>query len=264
MKQRFIFVLIVACYFINLIYYYFILLFENINEDEIAFFDSKSIKKSFNCNPIYNSNKQYSVKINGVNYPKFVPLYQNKSINFDCLNSLAKNKPPKRILLWNKFFGSNYDDYGLGKKKPFIQHQCPVNNCELTMDKTLVNHSDFVVVHMMIHHDPIDKFPAFRPPNQRWIFLMFEPPVHTSHDDDFLPFESVFNLTATYKRNSDFNSVYYSFSRFEWGKNNSFNSTIDYHGRKTKFAVALISNCEATSERLRYKIILVKYKSCTF
>ena len=247
MKQSYVFLFITTCYTTNLIYYYLILC----NDNELSFVESKN--NFFNCSPIFKNYSQYSVNIGGIKYPKFVPLYQNKSINFECLNFCAKNKPPKRILLWNTFFGSNYDDYGLGKIKPFRRQQCPVYNCELTMDKSLLNESDFVVVHMMIYHDPIEPIPRFRPHNQRWIFLMFEPPVHTRYKHDYLPFKSVFNLTATYKINSDFNSVYYSFSRFEWAKNESIDSTIDYHGLKTKFAAALISNCEATSQRIKYK-----------
>ena len=133
-----------------------------------------------------------------------------------------------------------------------MRNHCPAYNCELTMNKSLVNESDFVVVHMMIHDDRIEHIPRFRPANQRWIFLMFEPPVHTRHDDDYLSFRAIFNLTATYKLQSDFNSIYHAFSRFEWAENKSFNYNFDYHARKTKFATALISNCEATSERLRY------------
>lgn len=247
MKKSFYFLFFMVFYTSNLIYYYFTLCDDN----KISFFQSKT--NSFNCSLIYKKYSQYSVNIDGIQYPKFVPLYQNKSINFECLNLLARNKSPKRILLWNKFFGTNYDDYGLGKINSFKRQKCPVYNCELTMDKSLLNESDFVVVHMMIYHDPIEPIPLFRPLNQRWIFLMFEPPVHTRHKHDYLPFNSVFNLTATYKLNSDFNSVYYSFSRFEWSKNESFDSKLDYHGLKSKFAAALISNCEATSQRLKYK-----------
>ena len=42
--------------------------------------------------PIFEKNVQYSTVIDGVKYPKFVPLHLNTSIDFDCLNSNNESK----------------------------------------------------------------------------------------------------------------------------------------------------------------------------
>ena len=125
------------------------------------------------CPILYNKSHQYYALIDGVVYPKSVPLYQNKSINFDCLNLHSRDKKSKTILFWNTFFHSNHTE---GKIEPFRKMNCPVVNCEITMNRSLLNESDYVVVHMMPNHDPIDPIPSFRPLNQRWIFFLYEPP----------------------------------------------------------------------------------------
>lgn len=56
------------------------------------------------CPILYNKSHQYYALIDGVVYPKSVPLYQNKSINFDCLNLHSRDKKLKTILFWNTFF----------------------------------------------------------------------------------------------------------------------------------------------------------------
>lgn len=54
------------------------------------------------CQLIIKDYKQYTVKIDGVSYPQYLYLSQNKSINYDCLNN---STPLKKILAWNKFYG---------------------------------------------------------------------------------------------------------------------------------------------------------------
>ena len=206
-----------------------------------------------NCRPILENSLQYYADINGVVYPKSVPLFLNKSINFDCLNSNDQEKPPKIILFWNKFFNGDYTNYGLGKIEPFKKMQCPVYNCELTMNKSLVNVADYVVVHMMPNRDPIDSIPTFRPSYQRWIFLLYESPaIYAIHD--YSVYNSMFNLTATYRIGSDFEWFYYSIAKVDWARNESFDENWDYLEGKSesKMAVALISNCWSKSGRIDY------------
>ncbi len=72
--------------------------------------DSYSHKLAPNCS-LYNRNaSQFYVNMSGIQYPLHVPLFYNKTINFECLNTLNKRN---RILLWNPFF--NDKTYGYGK-----------------------------------------------------------------------------------------------------------------------------------------------------
>ncbi len=115
------------------------------------------------CDPVYQEQKnQYQVEIDGEMYPKYVPNYLNWSLNFKCLNSGRM----KTILLWNTYFGSPYYYFGLGQRAPFVYNKCPVTSCELTNDKSRINNSHLVVVHLI---DKVTELPKTRPANQRWV-----------------------------------------------------------------------------------------------
>lgn len=236
---------------ITLIYFYLILSKIHTSKDYLYLNNNSA------CKPFYSNTNQYYAIIDGVQYPKSVPYYQNKSINFECLNANARSKPLKRILLWNTFFNTNYSGYGLGKIEPFVQNKCPVYSCELTVDRSLVNQSDYVVVHMLLGADFIEPIPKFRHSNQTWVFLLLESPENTKNN--FSDFQSVFSLTATYKLESEFRSFYYSQARMEWALNEKFDKNRDYQEGKTKLAAALISNCGAKSPRSEYINNLKKY-----
>ena len=76
--------------------------------------------------------KQFKVEIDGVRYPQLVPLRDNATIDFDCIN---KGKNPKLILLWTPFYDRDDFYFGLGKFEPFKKHRCPAYNCEVKKDK---------------------------------------------------------------------------------------------------------------------------------
>ena len=180
------------------------------------------------CSPIdENYNQEYTI-IDGVQYPKSVPIYLNYSINFECLN---KNKI-KRILFWSRFwnmFGKN-----IGERLPFEQRNCPVTNCDLTDDRNKLNESDLVLVHMW---NKVDDPPAFRPPNQRWVFMLYESPIRTNRN--LGKWNNIFNMTSTYLIDSDFPGYYESNAHFYWKENKAFNENFDFYGNRTKFAAAV-------------------------
>ena len=70
--------------------------------------------------------------------------------------------------------------------------------------------------------------------------------------------DNFFNLTVSYKHDSDF-PHYYEGLLGNWKKNPNFNKTYDVHGQKEKFAVALIGNCHDKSRRLELIEQLRKY-----
>lgn len=80
------------------------------------------------------------------------------------------------ILAWNKFYGETNFGYGLGRVQPFINHNCPVTNCELTMDKSRLEEADYVIVHMS---DRFDHIPTHRNQKTRWVWMLIESQYYT-------------------------------------------------------------------------------------
>jgi hypothetical protein len=118
----------------------------------------------FSCN-IFTSQKPFYA-IDGETYPKVTPMYHNSSINLTCLN---KNKVvgSKRILIWNSTPFKNYLEKvvvsnlkkGLTSKHIFNELKCPVNNCEVTINRSMLSQSSMVIFHI---RNSIDKFPSYR------------------------------------------------------------------------------------------------------
>ena len=212
--------------------------------------------KQQSCDIIHKDYNQYYHDFDGVKYPQYLYLSQNYSINFDCLNN---SSPMKQILVWTKFYGGADFGYGIGKVKPFKDHNCPVTNCELTNDKDRVNQSDFVLVWLT---DNLEKeIPKMRPEKQRWVAGVIESPIHTP---SYTRFNGVFNLTADYQIESEFGINYESQKRFLWGLNATFDESHDFSQGKTGFIGALISNCNAWhNKRLEYINNLRKYVDVT-
>jgi hypothetical protein len=207
--------------------------------------NSNSIKqKSSTCTIIKPNIEHFRVTIDGLVYPHRVPLYQNKSLDYKCMKS--KNTKQKLILFWTKWFNDPTFEYGVGKYEPFKRNGCPIDNCEITTDKNRLNESDFVVVHM---RDQIENIPdQHMNHHARWIFLLYESPVHSP---SFSEFNNKFSLSATYRLDSDFSEIYHD-TDFEWSANEHFNANEDLLNGKTEFAAAIVSNCDAPSRRLEY------------
>jgi hypothetical protein len=210
------------------------------------------------CQIIRPRVQQYRVTIDGVEYPRYVPLLHNKSLDFGCMRKI--NSKPKLILFWTTYFADEKWWYGLGKTEPFARHRCPVDNCELTSNKSRLNESDFVVFHMYEWVNSKYSIEKIVRPNQdqRWIFWIHEPPMqlHTHESRigtpvDFSGFKNLFNLSATYRLETDITSFYYE-SDFVFDYNPDFDVNRDFSSGKTKFAVMVASNCKAQSGRLEY------------
>ena len=199
----------------------------------------------FSCEPIFQDQKQFTVEIENETYPKRVPLFYNSSINFACLN---KNRKKPVILFWNPFFSDPF--YGFQNQSMSVKIDgCPVTNCEATIDKLRIDESSLVVTHMRDSFN-ISSLSNYRPASWRTVFLIYESPFHTPrfpHSE----YKNFYNLTSTYKLDSDFPHFYEK--GLHWKENTNFDKDFDFHGAKTKFAAALISNCDdSKSGRLEY------------
>jgi alpha-1,3-fucosyltransferase len=231
------------------------------NLKEISFIKLKPTQQyevdpeaTLKCSIFNTSAKQFRVFINNDFYPKVVPLYHNKTINFDCLKRSNKTK---KILMWTKFNGLPFRVYGFGYKKPFENHRCPITNCELTNDRKLINESDLVLFHLRnkINYLPTNETVLNK--RQRWVHFIYESPIHCHLCDAY---DNTFNLTATYTLESDFTSIYWTDSGLYWEENPDYQDK-DVYSTKTNFSFALISWCSKSNGRFKYINELEKYIS---
>ncbi len=158
---------------------------------------------------------------------------------------------------------------------------CPFlsNQCEITIDKKRFSEADAVVYHMG-EEDSIDRniVKKKRHPKQRFVFALWEPPVHTKNLHSYREF---FNWTMTYRFQSHIVASYYSahpyihtsseFYRLMLRENatKKLNLTfqkIDHRPsdeilkkKKLGTAAALISNCGGRSDRLAFIKELKRY-----
>jgi len=197
------------------------------------------------CKFIRENVSQNYVNFNGITYPKFVQPSENKSYDFDCMNRYNNDKK-KLILFWNTYFGRKDFYFGIGNGTLFKRSMCPVHNCETTNDRTRLNESSMILFHM---RDNIDELPKFRRSAQRWVFVLDESQVHSS---DYTIYNGLFNITSTFKRDSNLTSTYYSKANFHWKENEDFDEDFDFSAGKTECAFAIITNCGDMSGRLKY------------
>ena len=193
------------------------------NKIETSVIEPKEILGVNGCKIIDYKFKQHTVNIDGVQYPKYLFLSQNKSINYECLN---KSSPLKKILAWNKFYGERFMGYGGGPVTPFVNKNCPVTNCEVIEDKSKLNEADLVVILMT---DPIETQPprTRTSPKERWVFSTIESPFY--HPESYSNWNGFFNYTSDYLIGSDFGINYESQKRFLWALNNSFDENYNFH-----------------------------------
>ena len=126
----------------------------------------------------------------------------------------------KKILIYTPLFGSipwrqipynyNFTD--------FDGTRCPVYDCIATYDKGQLSSSDLVVFYgrdlpSTDHMKSISK--SERSPNQHWLFFMHESPVHSYFNAPSL--NGVFNLTASYRSDSDILVTYWYYDPLQDG-----------------------------------------------
>ncbi|XP_066255401.1 glycoprotein 3-alpha-L-fucosyltransferase A-like [Euwallacea similis] len=151
--------------------------------------------------------------------------------------------PEKTILLFN----------GMGtwgqKAGSATFHQCPVNRCSLTPDRSRAADADAI-----LFKDHV-AYPGYeRPMNQVWILYLLECPYHTQT----VKAPDAINWTATYRRDSDIVAPYERWTYFDPEVKQKVQNK-DYAGNKTKKVAWFVSNCGARNNRLQYARELGKY-----
>jgi len=206
-------------------------------------------KPSFHhtCN-LFTNKKNIQIRLDDVEYPQVIPLFENRSIDFDCLKTLSNQTQPKTILMWNKLKGPPLISYEFGLRSPFVNLNCPIVNCELTNNRSKLNESQLVLFHL---RNEIDHFPIRANLDQRFVHVIYESPVHCHLCNKF---GNQFNLSATYTSDSDYTSLYLTDSGLYWTLTNENYDQIDVYSTKDSnhFAAALISNCNSKNLRDEY------------
>jgi hypothetical protein len=207
--------------------------------DPIAL-DQNHTKDDKKCSIINEHAEQFYAEIGGERYPKLVPAYYNTSINFTCLSE-SSNTTKKILILYPAREIYLYDE------KTFLAN-CPITNCEISRNWSYLKDSDLVLVQTGYYMNRSDFPPKNMSSKTRLVYLTAESMVHT-YSPFFKKLNGVFNLTATFKFDSDFVSMYYSKIGFKWQLNKTFDPNHDFLSGKTNLAYILLSNCYSHSNR---------------
>ena len=186
-----------------------------------------------------------------------VNILTNRTIPKNLL-PLPRNKSKAVVLVYTKFSnvqkwinerGSCYD---MNHPKP---KECPLlDKFELTYDKERFTESDFVVFEAreMPALEHVKMLLSERPKSQRWVFALWESPNHFSNTK---PLHGLFNLTWTYRSDSDIWSPYGSYILLSTEvpmSGNKKGTTSDFTRGKSKLVAWMVSNCGA---KLRRKFV---------
>ncbi|OQV17659.1 putative Alpha-(1,3)-fucosyltransferase C [Hypsibius exemplaris] len=160
---------------------------------------------------------------------------------------MALGDTRKVILFWTKFFG---DDFSTHINFDVV-NSCPVHNCFLTSDRSYLHDSTAVVFHADLEATDL---PLTRSVNQSFVFYLLESPFKHLGRFRQQPYKGYFNLTWTYRHDSDVLATYYM---------NSYQPNLGgdraSRAKKKNKALALISNCQAPSNRDLYISELLQY-----
>jgi len=135
------------------------------------------------------------------------PCLTKQEPDVDATPEISTSNERKLILRWTEYYGKAW--VVPSGSHMFEQLSCPERRCMLTDDKTQLNISDAVLVHMRDIQAP-HQLPRYRSFDQRWIFYLLESPYHTGIN--LSQFNGLFNWTSTYSSESDIPSPYGSFT----------------------------------------------------
>ncbi|KAK9719064.1 Glycosyltransferase family 10 (fucosyltransferase) C-term [Popillia japonica] len=130
-------------------------------------------------------------------------------------------------------------------------HECPINRCTLTDDRSRSVDADAIIYKDHFTHPGV-----MRPSKQVWILYFLECPYHTQN----VKLHDVFNWTATYRRDSDIVAPYERWTYYN-PEVRQMPQARDYAANKTKKVAWFVSNCGARNGRLAYARELAKHIS---
>ncbi|XP_033761119.1 glycoprotein 3-alpha-L-fucosyltransferase A-like [Pecten maximus] len=136
-----------------------------------------------------------------------------------------------------------------------IFSKCPVKHCTIVEDID-VPHIDAKMWNMQFSHMDVPRFDPSRTKNanQVWIIYNLESPLATP---DYYLLDSLFNWTASYRRDSTIVTPYERWRPKEDAKPSK--KKRNYAAGKSRKAAIFISNCDTTNGRMDYVHELQKY-----
>ncbi|VDP00346.1 unnamed protein product [Soboliphyme baturini] len=180
-----------------------------------------------------------------------VTIFEQNISPFRSKRYKLENQALVVILDWTFFFSTPLES--------FINssiHRCPTTICQVTSDKTLLNSSHVVFFHER-NFDPMD-LPNYRHPSQLFVIANWEAPLHISGSTAFIE-HNFFNLTMTYRRDSDIFSPYMLVEKNKNVLQQNDEQLTKLAKGKTKHIAWFVSNCHTSSGRELYVKQLQKY-----
>lgn len=148
----------------------------------------------------------------------------------------TKSDPETIILIWMWPFGA-----------PFTMEPCTkynIDGCRLTDDKNLYNQADGVMIHHRDIRGDLSNIPQQpRPVFQKWVWWNMESPTHSPN---YPKLKEMFNLTSSYRRDSDIPVPYGSIVQT---KGKEINYTIP---KKDKLVCWIVSNWNPNYKRTHF------------
>ena len=166
--------------------------------------------------------------------------------NNNSASAPAADRPKTVILVYTTFWG---DVHWVNKGERCVwyepeERQCPLDLFEITVDRKRFAESDLVIFHSvnMPGVNELKSLLTSRPTSQRWVYAMWESPVLTPNPS---PLNGLFNLTWTYRTDSDFWGPYGNYEPLsqEEMKKNEMASVTDHTQGKSELVAWMVSNC---------------------
>ncbi|KAL6427436.1 hypothetical protein ACFW04_008756 [Cataglyphis niger] len=185
-----------------------------------------------------------------------------------------REKGIKTVLLWNTMFGRK--DFYFGKGDIF--RNCPINKCKIVNKRDYLNIEDYDAI--LFHGNELDKYdvPSKRDMKQFYVYVNLESPANRAIPYKY--YEDYFNLTMTYRLDSDIPWTYdmiedVKSGKFvapswdvDWSASQNYTNVekavdesaiLDIVRSKSKLVTWFVSNCYAKSGRMEYVQELSKY-----
>uniref|UniRef100_A0AC34RSQ9 Fucosyltransferase n=2 Tax=Panagrolaimus sp. JU765 TaxID=591449 RepID=A0AC34RSQ9_9BILA len=177
--------------------------------------------------------------------------YPKDEFRTNWIGEQPKNGPMKTILLWTNYYSVPWlpriGDFGSNKI-------CP-NLCTFTDDKSKLDESSAVLFHSAADNLDLNDLPKHRQFSQFYVFFNQEPPPKSGWRDrpdlwKYFP-DNFFNLTMTYRQDSDIYHPYDRFVPISDANQPSFSweHVKEVVHRKDKMALQFVGNCYSESKR---------------